>query len=36
MYIDPVTLSNQSTLAPGLLPLTVEQVCGFALQYITD
>ena len=25
MYINPVTLSNQSTPAPGLLPLTAEQ-----------
>lgn len=25
MYINPVTLSNQSNPAPGLLPLTAEQ-----------
>ena len=25
MYINPITLSNQSTSAPGLLPLTAEQ-----------
>lgn len=25
MYINPITLSNQSTPAPGLLPLTAEQ-----------
>lgn len=25
MYINPKTLSNQSTYAPGLLPLTAEQ-----------
>ena len=25
MYINPITLTNQSTYAPGLLPLTPEQ-----------
>lgn len=25
MYLNPITLSNQSTPAPGLLPLTAEQ-----------
>ena len=25
MYLNPATLSNQSTPAPGLLPLTAEQ-----------
>lgn len=32
MYINPTTLSNQSTPAPGLLPLTVEQEAIY-LQY---
>lgn len=32
MYINPVTLSNQSTPAPGLLPLTAEQEATY-LQY---
>jgi hypothetical protein len=32
MYINPVTLSNQSTPAPGLLPLTAEQEAIY-LQY---
>ena len=32
MYINPVTLSNQSTPAPGLLPLTAEQATTY-LQY---
>lgn len=32
MYINPVTLSNQSTPAPGLLPLTAEQEAAY-LQY---
>lgn len=32
MYINPVTLSNQSTPAPGLLPLTPEQEATY-LQY---
>ena len=32
MYIDPVTLSNQSNPAPGLLPLTAEQEAMY-LQY---
>lgn len=32
MYIDPITLSNQSTPAPGLLSLTVEQEAMY-LQY---
>lgn len=32
MYINPVTLSNQSTSAPGLLPLTAEQEATY-LQY---
>lgn len=32
MYINPVTLSNQSTPAPGLLPLTAEQEAMY-LQY---
>ena len=32
MYIDPVTLSNQSNPAPGLLPLTAEQEAIY-LQY---
>ena len=26
MYIDPVTLSNQSTYAPGLVQLTEDQL----------
>lgn len=32
MYINPETLSNQSTLAPGLLELTPEQEATY-LQY---
>ena len=32
MYINPETLSNQSTPAPGLLPLTPEQEATY-LQY---
>lgn len=32
MYINPITLSNQSTPAPGLLPLTAEQEALY-LQY---
>lgn len=32
MYINPVTLSNQSSPAPGLLPLTAEQEVLY-LQY---
>lgn len=32
MYINPITLSNQSTPAPGLLPLTAEQESTY-LQY---
>lgn len=32
MYINPVTLSNQSNPAPGLLPLTAEQEAIY-LQY---
>ena len=32
MYINPTTLSNQSTPAPGLLPLTPEQEATY-LQY---
>lgn len=32
MYINPVTLNNQSTPAPGLLPLTAEQEAIY-LQY---
>lgn len=32
MYIHPITLSNQSTPAPGLLPLTAEQEAMY-LQY---
>lgn len=32
MYINPETLSNQSTPAPGLLPLTAEQEAMY-LQY---
>ena len=32
MYINPVTLSNQSNPAPGLLPLTAEQEVIY-LQY---
>lgn len=32
MYINPTTLSNQSTPAPGLLPLTAEQEAIY-LQY---
>ena len=32
MYINPVTLSNQSTPAPGLLPLTAEQEATY-IQY---
>ena len=32
MYINPVTLSNQSNPAPGLLPLTAEQEATY-LQY---
>lgn len=32
MYINPVTLSNQSNPAPGLLPLTPEQEATY-LQY---
>lgn len=32
MYINPVTLSNQSTPAPGLLPLTAEQEAVY-IQY---
>ena len=32
MYIAPVTLSNQSNPAPGLLPLTAEQEAMY-LQY---
>ena len=32
MYINPITLSNQSALAPGLLPLTAEQEATY-LQY---
>ena len=32
MYINPETLSNQSTTAPGLLPLTAEQESLY-LQY---
>lgn len=32
MYINPVTLSNQSNPAPGLLPLTAEQEAMY-IQY---
>ena len=32
MYINPATMSNQSTPAPGLLPLTAEQEAVY-LQY---
>ena len=32
MYINPVTLSNQSNPSPGLLPLTAEQEAMY-LQY---
>lgn len=32
MYINPITLSNQSNPAPGLLPLTAEQEATY-LQY---
>lgn len=32
MYINPIALSNQSTPAPGLLPLTAEQEAAY-LQY---